>query len=118
MKSEPERFPAMNIRIKKVDKMKKVLPAVGMVVGLWLSGCSNNSASLDSTVARAGSASDIKDKLATTQQLKNTHIRVDTEDGKNILSGVVHTKKQKFLASSVARSVEGSGRVVNRLAVQ
>jgi len=91
---------------------------MGMVVGLWLNGCSNNNASVHSTVARAGSASDIKDKLATTQQLQNTNIRVDTEGGKNILSGVVYTKKQKFLASSVARSVKGSGRVVNRLAVQ
>ena len=118
MKSKPERFLVMNIRIEKVDKMKKVLLAMGMVAGLWLSGCSKNNTSVHSTVARAGSASDIKDKLATTQQLQNTNIRVSTQDGKNILTGVVHTKKQKFLASSVARSVKGSGTVVNRLAVQ
>jgi osmotically-inducible protein OsmY len=43
---------------------------------------------------------------------------VNTQNGKNILSGVVHTEKQKFLASSVARSVEGSGTVINRLVVQ
>ena len=107
----------MSIHIEKVDKMKKVLLAVGMLAGFWLNGCSD-SASVDSPVARAGSASDIKDKLATTQQLLNTKIEVNTQNGKNILSGVVHTNKQKFLAGSIARSVEGSGTVVNRLEVQ
>ena len=107
----------MNIRIEKVDNMNKVLLAIGMVAGLWFSGCSDT-ASLHSPMARAGSASDIQDKLATTQALRLTNIQVNTQNGKNILSGVVHTKKQKFLASSVARSVEGSGTVVNRLVVQ
>ncbi len=90
---------------------------MGMIVGLCLSGCKDN-ASVHSPVARAGSASDIQDKLATTQALRHTDIKVNTQNGKNILSGVVYTEKQKFLASSVARSVEGSGIVVNRLVVQ
>ena len=107
----------MSIHIEKVDKMTKGLLAMGMVAGLWLSGCSD-STSVHNPVARAGSASDIKDKLATTQQLLNTKIEVNTQNGKNILSGVVHTNKQKFLAGSIARSVEGSGTVVNRLEVQ
>lgn len=107
----------MNIRIEKVDKMNKVLLVMGMVAGLWFSGCSDKS-SIYSQVARAGSASDIQDKLAITQALRHTNIQVNTQNGKNILSGVVHTEKQKFLASSVARSVEGSGIVVNRLVVQ
>lgn len=91
---------------------------MGILAGSWLSGCSNNNTSVYSPGARTGSASDIKDKLATTQQLQNTNIHVSTQNNQNILSGVVHTKKQKFLASSVARSVEGSGTVVNRLEVQ
>lgn|GEM_PF-1512534 len=107
----------MNIRIEKVDKMNIILLAIGMIAGAWLNGCTNNT-SVHSTVARAGSASGIKDKLGTTQQLRLTDIRVTTQNGKNILSGVVQTQRQKFLASSVARSVEGSGTVVNRLAVQ
>jgi len=107
----------MSIHIEKVDQMTKGLLAVGMVAVLYLSGCSD-SASVDSPVARAGSASDIKDKLATTQALRHTNIQVNTQNGKNILSGVVHTQKQKFLASSVARSVEGSGTVVNQLVVK
>jgi len=107
----------MNIRIEKVDNMNKILLAMGMVAGLCLSGCSDKS-SVYSPAARAGSASDIQDKLAATQTLGHTSIQVNTQNGKNILSGVVHTEKQKFLASSVARSVEGSGTVVNRLVVQ
>lgn len=107
-----------NIRIEKVDKMKKVLLSMGMLAGLGLSGCSNNNISVYSPMGRTGSASDIKDKLAATQQLQNTNIQVSTQNGQNILSGTVHTKKQKFLASSVARSVKGSGTVVNRLEVQ
>lgn len=98
--------------------MKKVLLTMGMFAGLWLGGCSNNTTSVYAPGARTGSASDIKDKLSATQQLQNTNIQVSTQNGQNILSGVVHTKKQKFLASSVARSVEGSGIVVNRLEVQ
>jgi len=90
---------------------------MGIVAGLLLSGC-NDSASVYSPVARTGSATNIQDKLATTQALRHTDIKVNTQNGKNILSGVVHTQKQKFLASSVARSVEGSGTVVNQLVVQ
>ena len=107
----------MSIPIEKVDKMTKALLGVGMVAVLYLSGCSDKS-SVHSPVARAGSASDIKEKLATTQALRYTNIQVNTQNGKNILSGVVHTQKQKFLASSVARSVEGSGIVVNQLVVK
>jgi len=107
----------MSIRIEKTDIMNKVLLVMGIVAGLWFSGCSDN-AYLYSPVARAGSASAIQDKLATTQALRHTDIKVNTQHSKNILSGVVHTEKQKFLASSVARSVEGSGIVVNRLVVQ
>ena len=117
MKSREENSLAMSIPIEKVDQMKKVLLAMGMVAGFWLSGCSDT-ASVDSPVARAGSASDIKDKLATTQALHGADIQVNTQNGKNILSGVVHTQKQKFLASSVARSVKGSGTVVNQLVVK
>jgi osmotically-inducible protein OsmY len=97
--------------------MTKGLLAIGMVAGLYLNGCSDNR-SVHRPVARAGSASDIKDKLANTQALRHTDIQVNTRNGKNILSGVVHTQKQKFLAGSVARSVEGSGIVINRLVVQ
>jgi len=97
--------------------MTKGLLAMGMVTGLCLNGCSANR-SLQSPAARADSASDIQDKLGTTQALRQTDIKVDTHNGKNILSGAVHTKKQKFLAGSVARSIEGSGIVVNRLVVK
>jgi osmotically-inducible protein OsmY len=97
--------------------MTKGLLAIGMIAGLYLNGCSDRR-SAHSPFARAGSASDIEAKLATTQALRHTNIQVNTQNGKNILSGVVHTKKQKFLASSVARSVEGSGIVINQLVVK
>ena len=97
--------------------MTKGLLAVGMVAGLYFSGCSDNR-SVYSPVARAGSTSDIKDKLSMTQALRDTKIQVHTQNGKNILSGVVHTQKEKYLAGSVARSVEGSGIVVNQLVVR
>ncbi len=90
---------------------------MGMVTGLCLNGCSDNR-SVQSPVARAGSASDIQDKLLTTQALRDMDIKVDRQNGKNILWGAVHTQKQRFLAGSVARSVEGSGIVVNRLVVE
>ncbi|MDM5263050.1 BON domain-containing protein [Sulfurovum sp. XTW-4] len=97
--------------------MTKGLLAMGMATGLYLDGCSDNR-SVQSPVARAGSASDIHDKLLTTQALRDMDIKVDTQNDKNILWGTVHTQKQKFLAGSVARSVEGSGIVVNRLVVE
>jgi hypothetical protein len=97
--------------------MTKGLLVMGIVTGLCLNSCSDNR-SIYSPSARAGSASEIEDKLSTTQALRHTDIRVDTQNGKNILSGVVHTRKQKFLASTVARSVEGSGIVVNQLVVE
>ena len=97
--------------------MAKSLFAMGMAAGLYLNGCSDNRP-VHSPVASIGSASDIKDKLAATQALRHTNIQVNTQNGKNILSGVVQTQKQKFLAGSVARSVRGSGIVVNRLVVQ
>ena len=107
----------MNIPIEKSNTMHRVLIALGTLMGLCLGGCSNTT-SIDSPVARMGSASDIKDKLATTRALYGTNIEVNTRNGKNILSGVVNTKKQKFLAGSVARSVHGSGIVVNQLVVR
>jgi hypothetical protein len=107
----------MSIPIEKVHKMTKGLLAVGIVTGLYFSGCSDNR-SVYSPVARAGSTSDIKDKLATTQALRHKNIQVNTENGKNILSGVVDTQKEKYLAGSVARSVQGSGIVVNQLVVK
>jgi hypothetical protein len=97
--------------------MTKSLFAMGMAAGLCLNGCSDNRP-VHSPVASIGSASDIKDKLAATQALRHTNIQVNTQNGKNILSGVVQTQKQKFLAGSVARSVEGSGIVINRLVVE
>ncbi|TNF43766.1 MAG: BON domain-containing protein [Epsilonproteobacteria bacterium] len=107
----------MTIPIERVNMLHRVLLVGGTLIGLWLNGCSDNR-SIDSPVASMGSASDIKDKLATTQALRGTNIEVNTRNGKNILSGFVHTQKQKFLAGSVARSVEGSGIVVNQLVVQ
>ena len=97
--------------------MTQGLLAMAMFAGLYFNGCSDNR-SVHSPVARAGSAADIKDKLGTTQALRHTDIQVNTRNGKNILSGVVQTQKQKFLAGSVARSVEGSGTVVNQLVVK
>ncbi len=90
---------------------------MGMITGFYLNGCSDNR-SVYFPEARAGSASDIEDKLLTTQALRDMDIKVDSQNGKNILLGAVHTQKQRFLAGSVARSVEGSGIVVNRLVVE
>lgn len=57
----------------------------------------------------------IKEKLDNTKELQGVSIYPHIEEGKMLLSGIVHTQKQKFLAGSIARSVEGAGVVVNRL---
>lgn len=107
----------MSIPIEKVNSIHWVLIAIGTLMGMYFMGCTHHTL-IDNPVARMGSASAIKDKLATTQALRGTNIEVNIHDGKNILSGVVYTKKQKFLAGSVARSVQGSGIVVNQLVVR
>lgn len=99
--------------------MKKKLMAAGIASMILLSGCANNkSATPQEKYGFSPSSSPISQKLAQTKALKKTYIVVKKENGKTILQGRVHTKKQKFLAGTVARSVEGSGMVVNRLAVQ
>ncbi|MFK5975082.1 MAG: BON domain-containing protein [Sulfurovum sp.] len=59
----------------------------------------------------------IKAKLDSTKELQGFQIYPHIQDGKTLLSGIVNTKREKILAGSIARSVEGSGVVVNRLVV-
>ena len=98
--------------------MKMVLTILNMAVVLIVSGCAGKDNARPNTIASVGSATDVKEKLAKTRSLQDTHIVVSIENGKTVLSGTVHHKKQKFLASSIARSVRGSGIVVNRIAVR
>ncbi|TET89020.1 MAG: BON domain-containing protein [Sulfurovum sp.] len=98
--------------------MKIILSILSVVAVMMMSGCADKSDVKLSKIAGFGAVSDVKTKLSKTQGLQNTNIIVSVENGKTVLSGVVHSKKQKFLASTVARSVRSSGTVVNRLAVQ
>ncbi|MCD6653435.1 MAG: BON domain-containing protein [Sulfurovum sp.] len=99
--------------------MKNFLMAASIIGMIFLNGCAENKdAAPKEKYGFSPSSSPVSQKLAQTKGLKNTYIVVKKEDGKTILQGKVHTKKQKFLAGTVARSVEGSGRVVNRLAVR
>ena len=59
----------------------------------------------------------MKAKLNSTKELQGFGIYPHIQDGKTLLSGIVKTKREKILAGSIARSVEGSGVVVNRLVV-
>jgi hypothetical protein len=98
--------------------IKIVLSILSVMAVIMMSGCADNSNVKPSKIAGFGAASDVKNKLSTTQGLQNTNIIVSVKNGKMVLNGVVHSEKQKYLASSVARSVKSSGTVVNRLAVQ
>jgi hyperosmotically inducible protein len=55
--------------------------------------------------------------LATTDDLRDSTINVDVEDGVVTLSGTVATAAQKSKAAQVAKSVEGVKSVKNNLAV-
>lgn len=99
--------------------MKQNLIRAGIACLILLSGCANNKdAAPKEKYGFSPSSSPVSQKFAQTNALKNTYIVVKKENGKTILHGKVHTKKQKLLAGTVARSVEGSGIVVNRLAVR
>ncbi len=98
--------------------MKIVLSILSIVAVIMMGGCTDKSDLKPSKIAGAGAASDVRAKLSKIQGLQNTNIIVSVENGKIVLSGVVHSKKQKFLASTVARSVRSAGTVVNHLAVQ
>lgn len=99
--------------------MKQNLMRAGIACLILLSGCANNQDTAPKEkYGFFPSSSPVSQKLAQTKVLKNAYIVVKKENGKTILQGKVHTKKQKLLAGTVARSVEGSGIVVNRLAVR
>lgn len=99
--------------------MKKFLMVASIIGMILLNGCADNKDTAPKEkYGFSPSSSPVSQKLAQTKGLKNTYIVVKKEDGKTILQGRVHTKKQKFLAGTVARSVEGSGMVINRLAVR
>ena len=109
--------------------MQNFLLSIVLIIGVLLSGCNKDKVTVPklntkTPVALASAkhkasfsdvVSEIKAKLFSTQELKYCKVMVSQEEKNIILSGQVYTKKQRFLASSVARSVQGSGRVINRL---
>jgi len=106
--------------------MKNIL-LTSIIIALLLNGCNEDKVNIPKNTVGLASAnhkanfsdvlSAIKAKLLRSKELKYCKINVSKEGENIILSGQVYTKKQKFLASSVARSVQGSGRVINRLAM-
>ena len=98
--------------------MKMVRMIFGITVVLTVSGCASRDGAKSNTIASVGVSDTINAKLAKMQSFQDTHIVVFIEDGKTVLSGSVHHQKQKFLASAIARSVRGSGTVVNRIVVR
>ncbi len=100
-------------------KITLILALIGMT--LILSGCREDQATIPKVTAidkKEDITTTIKKRLDSTQELKGTSIYPHIQDNKTLLSGIVQTKKQKFLASTIARSVKNSGVVVNRLVVQ
>jgi len=108
--------------------MKNIL-LTSIIIALLLNGCNEDKVTIPKvkTATRVGLASanhqanfsdvisEIKAKLLSTHELKYCKINVLKEGDNIILLGQVYTKKQKFLASSIARSVQGSSRVINNL---
>lgn len=104
--------------------MQKVLLSILVIVGVLLSGCNedkvtipkvNSPVQTQTVVSTSDVVDNIQTKILSTKELKYCKVSVSKEGENIILLGQVYTKKQKFLASSVARSVQGSGRVINRL---
>jgi len=98
--------------------MKRIVSIASVIAVMIMSGCTDNSSAVPSRTAGFSAVSDVKKRLGETQGLQNTDIVVRVVNGKTVLSGMVYSRKQKYLASSVARSVKSSGTVVNRLVVQ
>jgi len=98
--------------------MRTVLSTLSVVAVIMMIGCTDSSNVKQSRTAGFSAVSDVKNKLSTVQGLQNTNITVSIRNGKTVLSGTVHTRKQKYLASTIARSVKSSGTVINHLAVQ
>jgi len=99
--------------------MKSILVIMSLLLITIFSGCSQDKPSVPKVEMKGKNSitTSIKEKLDSTKELQGTSIYPHIDDGKTLLSGIVHTQKQKFLASTIARSVEGSGIVVNRLVI-
>jgi len=100
--------------------MKSILVIMSLLLITIFSGCSQDKPSVPKVVEINGKNSitkSIKEKLDSTKELEGADIYPHIDDGKILLSGIVKSQKQKFLASTIARSVEGSGIVVNRLVI-
>ncbi len=59
----------------------------------------------------------VKSKLISDEFVKARHINVDVSNGVVSLTGTVESSSQKRMASDIARSVEGVGKVENQLIV-
>jgi len=104
--------------------MKNIL-LTSIIIALLLNGCNEDKVNIPKNTVKLALAkhkanfsdviSEIKAKLLSTHELKYCKINVLKEGDNIILLGQVYTKKQKFLASSIARSVQGSSRVINNL---
>lgn len=100
--------------------MKFILIITALLLSLMLNSCSEdepNPPKVVETKSKNSITYSIKEKLDQTKELQGINIYPHIQDGKTLLSGIVRTKKQKFLAGAIARSVEGAGVVVNRLVV-
>ena len=143
MMSKVESFHQRNIVIKEI-MMRLHLIIITILVSLLLSGCNQKRVRLNQpkvaeniqrvayiennnieevptikreNITKNSVTANIKAKLDNTKELQGFQLYPHIHDGKILLSGIVNTKREKLLAGSIARSVEGSGIVVNRLVV-
>ncbi len=140
--SKVESFHQRNIVIKEI-MMRLHLIIITILVSLLLSGCNQKRVRLNQpkvaeniqrvayieknieevptikreNITKNSVIANIKAKLDNTKELQGFQLYPHIQEGKTLLSGIVNTKREKLLAGSIARSVEGSGIVVNRLVV-
>ena len=100
--------------------MKRLIVAIGIVGGLWMSGCAVISSSetpkqfMDSTIITAS----VKARLADTVGLEKLNLTVQTVEGNILLSGFVQYQAQKSLAEKVAENTQGVRRVINNIVIE
>jgi len=100
--------------------VKRLIIAIGIAGGLWMSGCAIISSSetpkqfMDSSIITAS----VKARLADTVGLEKLNLTIQTLDSNVLLSGFVQSEAQKTLAGRVAENTQGVRKVINKIVVQ
>jgi osmotically-inducible protein OsmY len=98
--------------------MKKSCLRIAVVLTLMLSLLQAAQAAdtgMGQTIDDSAITAKVKGKIMADKNLDASEIRVDTEDGRVMLSGRVETGAEKARAAEIARSVEGVTQVENDL---